>query len=158
MLREEIREERAMESTEVIATSEKRNRMWLLKLGAAIFLIAIGIWWAVRMNTVMWNAAASDPNALQAKAGETTKVVVEITEATSGGEIRGKILKEKTKEVYTRTGEQISARSNAETKYVMGNAADVRAGAIVHVTGTMQRDRSIVAQQIVILTGYVKVE
>jgi hypothetical protein len=101
--------------------------MWLLKLGAAIFLIAIGIWWAVRMNTVMWNAAASDPNALQAKAGETTKVVVEITEATSGGEIRGKILKEKTKEVYTRTGEQISARSNAETKYVMGNAADVRA-------------------------------
>src|SRR5579871_4714034 len=34
---------------------------------------------------------------------ESTEVI-----ATSGGEIRGKILKEKTKEVYTRTGEQIS--------------------------------------------------
>jgi len=40
----------------------------------------------------------------------------------------------------------------------MGKAEDVRAGAVVHLTGTMQEDRSVAAQQIVILTQYVKIE
>jgi hypothetical protein len=47
---------------------------------------------------------------------------------------------------------------NAQTKIVMGKPADVHAGAIVHVTGTVQKDRVIAAEQIVVLTGYVKVQ
>jgi len=40
----------------------------------------------------------------------------------------------------------------------MGKAEDVRAGAVVHVTGKMAADRSVQATQIVILTGYVQVK
>lgn len=147
-----------MESSATQAESTKTNYVWLGKLAASVLLVAIGVWWAVRMSSVMSNAAASDPNAAQVKAGETTKIVIEVREAAGSGEIHGNILKEKSKEVYTRTGDQINVRSNEKTKYVMGKAADVHAGAVVHATGTMQEDRSVAAQQIVILTGYVKAE
>ena len=127
------------------------------KLAASVLLIAIGVWWAVRMSSVMSDVAASNPNMAQTKTGGTANILIEVTEA-KGGELRGKILKEKSKEVYARTGDQISVHPNAETKYVMGKAKDVQAGAVAHVTGVMQEDRSVAAQQIVILTGYVKVE
>jgi hypothetical protein len=48
--------------------------------------------------------------------------------------------------------------SSGDTKFVMGKAEDVRVGAVVHLTGAMQEDRSVAAQQIVILTKYVKIE
>jgi len=128
------------------------------KLAASVPLIAIGVWWAVRMSSVMSDAAASHPNMAQTKTGGTAKIAIEVTEAAKGGELRGKILKEKSKEVYARTGDHISVHPNAETKCVMGKAKDVHAGAVAHVTGVMQEDRSVAAQQIVILTGYVKVE
>jgi hypothetical protein len=41
---------------------------------------------------------------------------------------------------------------------VMGKAEDIRAGAIVHVTGKVARDRRVQAKQIVILSGYVQVK
>ena len=140
------------------AVSGRKGYASMGKLAASVLLIAIGVWWAVRMSSVMSDAAASNPNVAQTKTGETTKIVIEVTEAARDGEIRGKVLKEKSKEVYTRTGDQIGVHPNAETKYVMGKAKDVHAGAVVHVTGVMQEDRNVTAQQIVILTGYVKVE
>lgn len=39
----------------------------------------------------------------------------------------------------------------------MGKLGDLRAGAVVHVKGTIGDDHHIAAEQIVILTGYVKV-
>ena len=40
----------------------------------------------------------------------------------------------------------------------MGNAEDIRAGAVVHGSGTVASDRSIQAQQLVIPTGYDRVQ
>jgi hypothetical protein len=40
----------------------------------------------------------------------------------------------------------------------MGKQADIHQGAVVHVTGNVQEDRSVAAKQIVILTGYVKAQ
>jgi len=136
----------------------KTRFAWLGIMGVALLLVVIGGWWSSKMMTVMSSAAASDPNAAQAKAGEVAKIVMEIAEASNDGKIRGKILRKKTEEIYTRTGEEIGVKAGGETKFVMGKAEDVRAGAVVHVTGTMQGDRSVVAQQIVILNKYVKVE
>jgi hypothetical protein len=40
-----------------------------------------------------------------------------------------------------------------QTKLVMGKKADIHPGAVVHVTGTIRDDHSILAEQLVILTG-----
>lgn len=130
---------------------------WAGALGVMLLMGIIAFGWSSKMGSLMWSAAASDPNAAQARIGEETKVVLEITEAI-GGEIRGTILREKSKEVYTRTVDQMRVASGKETKFVMGKAEDMRAGAVVHVTGKMQEDRQMAAQQIVILTGYVRIE
>jgi len=153
-----IAKELSMETNATKMKGGKTRFAWLGILGIALLLVVIGGWWSSKMMTVMSSAAASDPNVAQAKAGEATKIVMEIAEATNDGKIRGKILKKKTEEIYTRTGEEISIRSSGDTKFVMGKAEDVRAGAVVHLTGTMQEDRSVAAQQIVILTQYVKIE
>ena len=39
-----------------------------------------------------------------------------------------------------------------------GKPADVKAGAIIHITGTVHNDHNVQAEQIVILTGYVQVQ
>jgi len=52
----------------------------------------------------------------------------------------------------------VTVRWNAQTKIVMGKETDIHAGAIVHVTGTVRNDHAIQAEQVVILTGYVKVQ
>ena len=83
---------------------------------------------------------------------------LEIAEAGSEGKITGKLLQKKTEEIYTRTATAVTVQSNRQTKIVMGKPADVHAGAVVHVTGTVQKDQVIAADQIVILTGYVKVQ
>jgi hypothetical protein len=59
---------------------------------------------------------------------------------------------------YRRTTNPVEVTWTSDTKLVMGNAKDIRAGAVVHVTGTVAGDRSIRAQQLVILTGYVQVK
>ena len=142
-------------------TKEITGKQRYARLGTLfVFLLfaGIAIWWSSRMTSVMWSAAASDPNAAQAKAGEVTKIVMEIAEATGDGRIRGTILKKKTEDIYTRTTGQIHVTTGSETKFVMGKPVDVRVRAVVHLTGVMQQDHSVAAQRVVILTGYVKIE
>ncbi len=79
-------------------------------------------------------------------------------ETTPDGTFRGKLLEKKTEEVYARTSALVTVQFNAQTKMVMGKPADIHAAAIVHATGTLRADRSLDAEQIVILTGYVRVE
>lgn len=90
--------------------------------------------------------------------GESGEVCGGDRERGADGKITGKLLERKTEEVYARTTTPVTLQSNAQTKMVMGKAADVHSGAVVHVTGTVQKDHSVQAEQIVILTEYVKVQ
>ena len=108
---------------------------------------------------MMSAAAASDEQDFSRSAvGSSAKFVLEIAEASSEGKITGKLLQKKTEEIYTRTATAVTVQSNSQTKIVMGDPVDVHAGAVVHVTGTVQKAQVIAADQIVILTGYVKVQ
>jgi len=60
--------------------------------------------------------------------------------------------------VYRRTTNSLEATWTSDTKLLMANAEDIRAGAVAQVSGTVASDRSIQAQQLVILTGYVEVK
>lgn len=68
------------------------------------------------------------------------------------------MLQQKSETVYARTSTPAVVHASPQTKIVMGKAEDVHAGAVVHVTGSAENDHSISAEQIVILTGYVKVQ
>ena len=106
------------------------------------------------LGTCVFTAAAF----AQATPGSKEKIVVEIAEAAANGAVQGKVLQKKTEEIYVRTDIPVTLQTTSQTKFVMGKAADLRPGAVVHVTGTVRVDRGLDVEQIVILTGYVRVE
>ena len=85
-------------------------------------------------------------------------MVIEILEVGTDGTLRGKLLQKKTEEIYTRTSTDIIAHMGERTAMVMGKREDVHTKAVVYVTGPVGDDRSIHAEQIVILSDYVRVE
>jgi hypothetical protein len=122
------------------------------------FLIGFAVWRATHLAESMPVVAGSVKDLQQAKPEDKTKIVVEVEDEDQQGTIHGKLLQKKTEEIYTRTGTAMVVQSSAETKMVMGKREDVHKSAVIHVTGSVRADKSISAEQIVILTGYVKVE
>jgi hypothetical protein len=135
------------------------RRVWFVLVSLVVLLIALVLWksgsMARRMSTV---AASNQQDLTQSPAGSQAKFVLEIREASADGKIIGNLLENKTEEIYARTTTPVTVQSHEQTKIAMGKAADIHAGAVVHVTGTVQKDHSVEAGQIVILTGYVKVQ
>jgi hypothetical protein len=125
---------------------------------AIVLLTVFAVWRSSRTSEGMSAAAADEKQFLQSDAGTKSKLVVEVTECPPDGTIAGKLLQKKTEEIYARTATPVAVHFDAQTKIVMGKKADIHAGAVVHVTGAGRDDRSIQAEQIVILTGYVKVQ
>jgi len=135
-----------------------RMRVGICFVVVGLLAIVCVVWNSARRAGNMAAAAASDEQQFsQTAAGEETKIVLEI-ESAADGAIKGKVLEKKSDTVYTRTNTAAVAHSGSQTKFVMGKADDARAGAVVHVTGAAEKDHSITAEQIVILTGYVKVD
>jgi uncharacterized protein YdeI (BOF family) len=136
----------------------RARRAWFVLTAAVLLLVALAVWNSARMSISMSAAASDEQQFAQTAPGTNTKIVVEIAESAPEGTAKGKILQEKTKELYTRTTSSATLRWNTQTKIVMGKEADIHPGAVVHVTGTIRNDRAIQAEQLVILTGYVKVQ
>jgi hypothetical protein len=137
----------------------RARTVWFVLIAMVALLFAFVVWKSGGTAKMMSAAAASDEQDFSRSAvGSPAKFVLEIAEASSEGKITGKLLQKKTEEIYTRTATAVTVQSNSQTKTVMGNLADVHAGAVVHVIGTVQKAQVIAADQIVILTGYVKVK
>jgi hypothetical protein len=138
---------------------QRVRRVWFAFVVSVVLLFAIVGWrsgsTAKRMATV---AASNEQDLSRSAVASEVKLVLEIGEMGAEGKITGNLLQKKTEEIYTRTTTPVTVQSNARTKLVMGKAADVHAGAVVHVSGTVQKDYTIEAEQVVILTGYVKVQ
>jgi hypothetical protein len=132
--------------------------VWFVLVAVVVLLFSLVAWKSGSMAKSMSAAASNDQDYSTSAVGSQTKIVLEIGEAGADGKMTGKLLEKRTEEIYLRTTTRVTMRSNAQTKMVMGKMADVHAGAVVHVTGTVQKDRSVDAEQIVILTGYVKVQ
>jgi len=89
--------------------------------------------------------------------GDEAKLVLELT-ATEANSIEGRVLEKIDETNYRRTNDTSRVSYDSTTRLVMGKASDVHNGAVVHVTSKMGNDRVLHASQIVILTGYVKVQ
>jgi len=146
-----------------MTSNGSRNAGFLTwKLAVLIFLVSFAIgfafWRATHLAGSMSVAAASAKDLQQAKPEEKAKIVIEVEEADQQGTIHGKLLQKKTEEIYTRTDTTVSVQWNSDTKIIMGKRDDVHKSAVIHVTGTVRADHSVAAEQIVILTGYIKAQ
>lgn len=130
---------------------------WILLLAALSIVSLMFVWRGAGRMMQMQTQAASHAEFVQLKTDEVTKIVVEVVEP-SGGKIHGKLVEKKDETHYARTVNDANVAWGKETAFVMGKAEDVRAGAVVHVTGKIGADRAVQATQIVILTGYVQVK
>jgi len=149
-----------MKSDSKIAGRRART-VWFVLIALVASLFTFVVWKSGSMAKTMSmsaTAASDEQDFSRGAVGSSAKFVLEIAEASSEGKITGKLLQKKTEEIYTRTATEMTVHSNSQTKIVMGKPADVHARAVVHVTGTVQKDHVIVAEQIVVLTGYVKVQ
>jgi hypothetical protein len=125
---------------------------------AIVSLLSLGYVWSgagkmMRMRT----QSASNRELVRLNPHDEAKIVVEVSQ-TQERKILGNLLEKQHETHYRRTTNPVEVTWTSDTKLVMGNAQDIRAGAVVHVSGTVAGDRSIQAQQLVILTGYVEVK
>ena len=152
-----IAKEGCMESDSKVVARRARV-VWGLLIVVVVLLLALAVWKSGTTARTMSAAASDEQEFIRSAVGSATKFVAEITEVSAEGEIKGRLLRKRTEEVYARTAAAAIVQSNEHTKIVMGNPADVQAGAVMQVTGTVRNDHAVAAEQIVILTGYVKVQ
>lgn len=139
------------------ASVRKQNiRTLIFLLLAFVLLITIG--WRAGSRAMRMNAGAAVTAQLdQVKPGEEVKVVLEVT-SFAGQTLKGALLDKQTETLYKRSGRVAEVAWDADTKIVMGKAADIHPGAVIHVTGAVVAGDRIKARQIAILSGYVKVQ
>jgi hypothetical protein len=139
------------------ATSKKTNRIGWVLMAVVIMAAAWAAWKAMgRMNSMDASAAAASQFE-QFKPGDTAKIMVEVSEA-GAGTLTGKILEKESETVYKRSEKLARVSYSPDTKVVMGKTADIKPAAVLHITGAVGNDHALQAQQIVVLTGYVRVE
>jgi hypothetical protein len=132
--------------------------VWGILIAVVVLLFALAVWKSGATAKMMSVASSDEQEFSRSAAGSVAKFVTEITEVSAEGKITGRLLQKKTEEVYARTATVAMMQPSDHAKIVMGKSADLRAGAVVHVTGTMLKDHAVAAEQIVILTGYIKVQ
>jgi hypothetical protein len=144
----------------VIATtipSKSGSPVWMFFLAA---LAALGLAWAwsgagrtIRMQT----RAPSNAEFVQLKPQDDARIVLEVVQSAEP-RIAGILLEKYDETHYSRSHREAEVVWGKSTKFVMGKAEDVHRGAIIHVSGKVAAERSVSAEQIVILTGYVEVK
>ena len=140
-----------MSNSPFLAKSSNRGSVFLLVLLACLALAAM---WAGR-SMKMKAQAAGPAQLLVLKPGEVAKIVFEVTAMPSDNDLTGKLLEKQDETHYTRTATEVELIPVAKTAIVMGNRADIRKGAILHVTGTLDENHILHANQLVVLTEYV---
>ena len=133
----------------------KSSNRWSVFLLVLLACLALAVMWAGR-SMKMKAQAAGPAQFLALKPGEVAKIVFEVTGA-SDLELAGNLLEKQDETHYTRTTTEIEVIADARTAIVMGSRADVRGGAILHVTGTLDENHLLHANQLVVLTEYVSV-
>jgi hypothetical protein len=133
----------------------------IVKWSLFSFLLVLTLAWSGRdvlSRAGKMKAADTSASAFFAmRAGSRTKAVV-LLDTVTGRELKGKLLERETDTVYRKTSASASAIDavlTPETSVVMGKAENIVSGAIVQISGIVDANHSLQANEIVILTGYV---
>jgi Kef-type K+ transport system membrane component KefB len=132
---------------------------WIIFLAV---LAAVGVW-AIRGVLVraqqMSTADTTASTFASISPGSSTKAVVRL-ESVSGKELKGTLLEKQGDTVYLLPSEStptVIAALTPDTSVVMGKPKDIAVGAVVQLAGVLDADHVLQTNQVVILTGYVRV-
>jgi hypothetical protein len=126
----------------------------LVLLGLALAVAA-----GVMSSRMRVHTAPAAVNAIgTANSGTPMDMVVELT-GSSAGDLTARLLV-KRGDGYVRSADALQLHLVPEVKFAMGGPADLKPGAVLQVHGILESaSRQLLdAQQVVFLTGYVKVE
>jgi Kef-type K+ transport system membrane component KefB len=132
---------------------------WIIFLA---LLAAVGVW-AVRGVLVrarqMSTAGTTASTFATISPGSSAKAVVRL-ESVSGKELKGTLLEKQRDTVYLLPSEStpsVIAGLTPDTSVLMGKPKDIAVGAVVQLAGVLDADHVLQTNQVVILTGYVRV-
>jgi hypothetical protein len=144
--------------TSTSPSSSRTTRIWIVVLVALALLSFLAMRRSVGKAMQMKAETAGGASPAQLKPGDEAKVVLQVTAAAPAASVEGNLLEKQTETDYRPTGNTMKIGFDAATPVVMGKAFDVHEGAVVHITAEMGNDHLLHASQIVVLTGYVKVQ
>jgi len=138
--------------------SLRKTRIWIVLLAALALLSFL----AMRRNlekALGMKAETTLSSALpELQPGEKAKIVLELTAVVPAAKLEGNLLEKQTETVYHRTPGKLEVAFDGATPIVMGKPSDLHLGAVVHISATMTAGGLLRAEQIVVLTGYVRVQ
>jgi hypothetical protein len=131
---------------------------WIIFL-AVLASVAV---WAIRgvlgRSQQMSTADTSASTFASISPGSSAKAVVRL-ESVSGKELKGTLLEKQGDTVYLLPSEStptVIAVLTPDTSVVMGKPKDIAVGAVVQLAGVLDADHVLQTNQVVILTGYVR--
>jgi hypothetical protein len=145
-------------SRDLARNFSRTTRIWIVLLVALAVLSFLAMRRSMGRAIGMKAETTASSSLSQLKPGDEAKVVLELTHVTQAASLEGNVLEKQTETVYRRTGTTIKIAFDASTPVVMGKTSDVHKGAVVHLTAKMTNDHALHAEQVVVLTGYVKVQ
>ena len=89
--------------------------------------------------------------------GSLARFVCQVTSIMANNRMNGVILKENSDGSYSSTGSSVSMQWDPNRSLAMGSSQDVHPGAILQVSGPVESNGVVHADQVVILTGVVTV-
>ncbi len=132
---------------------------WIIFLAV---LAAVGVWAICGVLVRAQQMSAADTTAstfASISPGSSAKAVVRL-ESVSGKELKGTLLEKQGDTVYLLPSEgtpTVIAVLTPDTSVVMGKPKDIAVGAVVQLAGVLDADHVLQTNQVVILTGYVRV-
>lgn len=149
-------------STETRQAGAKGSlKRWPIIILVAILLIAGGL--AVFAALGAFGKMMTMPNSSKTQfdtlaISDPVQLVFEITSIPSDKQLVGNLVESASDNVYHRTAETLTVTVAPDVNIVMGQTTDIKPGAVIQVQGRRTDTRSVAAQRIVILTGYVNVQ
>jgi hypothetical protein len=132
---------------------------WIIFLAV---LAAVGLWAICGVLVRARQMSTADTTAstfASISPGSSAKAVVRL-ESVSGKELKGTLLEKQGDTVYLLPSEStptVIAVLTPDTSVVMGKPKDIAVGAVVQLAGVLDADHVLQTNQVVILTGYVRV-
>ena len=142
-----------MSNETFLAKPTNRWSVFLLVLLACLALAAMLAGRAMKMKA----EAAGPAQFLALKPGELAKVVFEVAAMPTENELAGTLLEKQDETHYRRTSTGLDIKISANTAIVMGARSDLHTRGVLDVTGVVEENHAIRANQLVVLSEYVTV-
>ena len=133
-----------------------------VKWSSFLLLLAVVTIWigrSVLLRADRMKAADTQASAFIAMTAGTQTSAVVLLDRVAGKDLKGRLLKRETDTLYRQPSTNapaITAVLTPETSVVMGKAEDIVPGAIVQLSGILDAHHALQTNEIVILTGYVR--